>query len=87
MGKKNLDKDLAIYFEVCKSDPYSNSSQPSLLFRKSNYDLNMDEILRAKLRSNKLTLDNKVSYVKVDEEAYLNRNGENMLKVIYDKLS
>jgi hypothetical protein len=86
MSKKNLSKHLSLFFEICQSDLYSNSSQPALTLKNSNYDLSRDEILRAKLMPQKLTLDNRVTYVKIDEEAYLNRSKENMLKVKYSKV-
>jgi len=86
MAKDNLVKLLTISFEICQSDLYSRSSQPVLKFKSSNYNLSEDEILRAKLMPDKLTLDNKIAYVKSTEDAYCNRSGENMLKVNYNKL-
>jgi hypothetical protein len=86
MIKTNLGNLLIICFEICKSDYSSNSPQPFLTFKMSNYNLSRDEILRAKLRPDKLTLDNKLVYFKSSEEAYFNRNEENMLEVKYSKL-
>jgi hypothetical protein len=86
MIKDNLSKNLFIFFDICESDNLSVSPLPYLTFKKSNYNLNRDEIMRASLRPNKLTLDNKVDYVKSDENAYLNRSGENVLKINYIRL-
>jgi len=86
MVKYNLSKNLFIFFDICESDNLSVSPLPYLTFKKSNYNLNRDEIMRASLRPNKLTLDNKVDYVKSDENAYLNRSGENVLKINYIRL-
>jgi hypothetical protein len=86
MVKKNIYNNLFISFKICESRPFLSAPQPLLEFNDSNYSLNKDEILRAKLRPNKLTLDNKIAYIKIDEDAYSNRNGENMLLVKYNKL-
>jgi hypothetical protein len=84
MPKKNLDR-LTIYFEIGESDAPSTSPQPSLTFKMSNYGLSMNEILRAKLRPDKFSLDNNVTYIKNSEETYFNKNEKNMLELKYKK--
>lgn len=85
--KVHRDRNLAIYFEIQDSNNYSNSPVPLLIFKNSNYKLSRDEIMRATLRPCNLTLDDKMTYVKSNtEEAYMNRDGINMLKVNYCRL-
>jgi hypothetical protein len=86
MAKKNPDNNFFLSFKIRESRPFLSAPQPLLELVNSNYSLNKDEIIRAKLRPNKLTLDNKIAYVKIDEDAYCNRSGENMLIVKYKKL-
>jgi hypothetical protein len=86
MGKDKINKDLCVCFEICDASPFSDVSKPALTFRKANYDFNKYELLMVKLRPQKITLDDKTTYVKVDEEAYINRSGESMLKIKYEKL-
>lgn len=88
MSKKHLDSNLEIYFNIHEFNRIIISSLllPSLRFKSSNYDLSKNEIMRASLRPNTLTLDNKRVYIKSNENAYLDKDEKNILKVNYCKL-
>jgi len=84
MAKKNLERNIEICFVIKNSNRFNISH--TLIYRSSNYELSLDEITRASLRPDNLTLDNKIAYVKTNEDAFLNENEENILKINYCRL-
>jgi hypothetical protein len=77
MGKDNLDKNLEIHFKI-------NNSNFDLEFESSNYDLSINEVIRATLRPNQLVLDDDYIYIKTNERAYVDAS-RNMLKINYTR--
>ena len=79
------DRNLVVLLEIFEVNKISTVPSPFLRFRSSNYNLSRNEQMRATMRPKRLTLDNKLVYIKSDNDsAYFDEKEKaNILKVHY----